>query len=60
MTVQFVDFLLERAYKQAEAVEALNAWLKDNPVSVITIETIVHDRFDYAYRVWYRADSEAA
>jgi hypothetical protein len=38
----------------------LNAWLKDNPVSVITIETIVHDRFDYAYRVWYRADSEAA
>lgn len=60
MRVQFVDVELERAYKQVEAVEVLNAWLKDNPVSVISIETIVHDRFDHAYRVWYRADGEAA
>ncbi|AFJ90358.1 hypothetical protein MYA_6024 (plasmid) [Burkholderia sp. KJ006] len=48
-----MDFVLERSYKQREAVERMNAWLEETRVSVISIETIVHDRDDYAYRVWY-------
>ncbi|MGU7843811.1 hypothetical protein ACV22V_30640 [Burkholderia sp. AW33-5] len=58
MKIQFKDFVLERAYLGDAAVEAMNAWLEASPVEVVSIETIVHDRFDHAYRLWYRSPGD--
>ncbi|MEB2558752.1 hypothetical protein [Burkholderia cenocepacia] len=58
MQIQFKDFKLERAYLGDAAVEAMNAWLEANPVAVVSIETIVHDRFDHVYRLWYRSPGD--